>query len=125
MTSPSSAFSPSRRGFLQAAGLLAGGAALAACGSPAGSGSAAKKSAANRPLTVIGWGDSDGTFKRMLDRYTKETGKPAQYLEAPSDYPEMVAKYLQYMKAEYNGIDVYLLDDFSQATSRPRAGSRT
>lgn len=111
MTAPTSSSLIPRRLILQAAGLLGGSAALGSCAKNSEPGSA--KSTANRPLTVIGWSDADGTWKKMMDRYTKEIGKPVTYLEAPSDYPEMVAKYLNYMKAEYEGIDVYLLDDFS------------
>lgn len=101
-----------RRRFLQAAGLTAGVAALPGCSKPTTS-TTKTDPAANRPLTVIGWADTNKTFKKMLDRYTEQTGNPTKYLEGPSDYPEMVAKYLSYMKSEYDGIDVYLLDDFS------------
>lgn len=97
-----------RRLFLQAAGLVAASATLAACAGPGRTENAAK-----RPLTIMGWADGNGTFKQLLDRYTAETGHETKYLEVPADYPEMVAKYLSYMTSEYDGIDVYLLDDFS------------
>ena len=67
----------------------------------------------DRPLTVTGWGDDEGAFAGLLDRYTEETGIATEYLEAPSDYPEMVAKYINYFRSGYDGIDVYLMDDFT------------
>lgn len=67
----------------------------------------------SRPLTVIGWTDSSGAFLGLLQRFTDETGIETEYLEAPSAYPDMVAKYLSYFRAGYEDIDVYLIDDYS------------
>lgn len=67
----------------------------------------------DHPLTIIGWSDDEGAFAGLLDRFTEETGIETKYLVAPSDYPEMVSKYVNYLRAGYDEIDVYLLDDFS------------
>lgn len=96
----------SRRKILQSAGVAAAGLTL---GRP----TTRRPRSSGRPLTIIGWGDDDGAFAGLLDRFTTETGIDTKYLEAPSDYPEMVAKYLNYLRSGYDGIDVYLLDDFS------------
>lgn len=99
---------PSRRTLLKLGGAALVASSLAACGKGGSSGAAP-----NRPLVVSGWPDDNKTMAKLVARYTQETGKEATYIESPADYPEMVAKYLNYMKAEYDGIDVYLLDDFS------------
>jgi len=74
---------------------------------------AVRSQASGRPLTIIGWSDDQGAFGGLLDRFTEETGIETKYLVAPSDYPEMVAKYINYFRSGYDEIDVYLLDDFS------------
>ncbi len=93
-----------------AAGLVAGGGGAVSAWTPKPK---ARPRGTDRPLTIIGWGDDDGAFAGLLNRYTDETGIETKYLEAPSDYPEMVAKYLSYFRSGYDEIDVYLLDDFS------------
>lgn len=103
-----SEFNPamSRRKVLQSAGVAAAGLTL-------GRTTSHRPRSSGRPLTIIGWGDDEGAFAGLLERFTDETGIETKYLEGPSDYPEMVAKYVNYLRSGYDGIDVYLLDDFS------------
>lgn len=96
----------SRRHVLKGLGVAAAGLTLGACGGNSG-GSGSKE------LTIIGWSDPDGAFKGLIERYRKETGKKATYLESPPAYPDQVAKYTNYLKSGYDKIDVYLLDDFT------------
>jgi len=102
----------SRRQLLQTAGVAAAGFTLWRQPDRV-SASRLRPRSSGRPLTIIGWGDDDGAFAGLLGRFTDETGVETKYLEAPSDYPEMVAKYLNYMRSGYEDIDVYLLDDFT------------
>jgi ABC-type glycerol-3-phosphate transport system substrate-binding protein len=95
----------SRRQFLKGLGAATAGLALGACGGESGAGSG--------QLTVIGWSDPSGAMKGLIERYTEETGNKAKYLEAPAAYPDLVAKYTNYLKSGYDKIDVYLIDDFT------------
>ena len=63
-------------------------------------------------LNVAGWTDQDGSMKALLERYTQETGIKTNYLEMPAKWSDLVTKYTSYLQSGYDGIDVYLLDDF-------------
>jgi len=103
----------SRRKALRSMGAAAAGIGLGTALPVGRMAQASRPRSSDRPLTIIGWADDDGAFQGLLDRYTEETGIETEYLVAPSDYPEMVSKYLTYFRSGYDGIDVYLLDDFS------------
>jgi len=63
-------------------------------------------------LNVAGWSDVDGHMTTLVNRYTEETGIKTNYLEMPAKWSDLVTKYTNYLQSGYEGIDVYLLDDF-------------
>lgn len=63
-------------------------------------------------LNIAGWSDPDGSMRALLERYTEETGIKTKYLEMPAKWSDLVTKYTSYLQSGYDGIDVYLLDDF-------------
>ena len=68
--------------------------------------------AGSEQLTVIGWSDPSDAYKGLSELYMKETGNKAKYLEGSATYPDLVAKYTDYLKSGYDKIDVRLIDDF-------------
>jgi multiple sugar transport system substrate-binding protein len=66
-------------------------------------------------LNIAGWSQPDGSMTQLLARYTEQTGIPTNYLEMPAKYTDLVTKYTNYLQSGYDGIDVYLFDDFTVA----------
>lgn len=66
-------------------------------------------------LNIAGWSQPRGEMTALTQRYEEETGIKTNYLEMPSSWSDLVTKYTNYMRSGYEGIDVYLLDDFTVA----------
>jgi multiple sugar transport system substrate-binding protein len=66
-------------------------------------------------IHVVYWADSNGMFKQVVDRFTKETGIGVKYEVAPGDYLQWQQLMTTRLAAGETDVDTFHCDDFQAA----------